>query len=275
MEANNAAKVKYSFRYWLVPPWGFSLRQEEKLYLEYTKRQKQRAVPRLLAIGVLIQAFAALVPGERDLFFAYSSVIIALFANLTLAALYGCVRGARTAISHAAWIVLWAQLLVGASRRLGDSYNELLGWAVVLQYFTLAALPFQCFLMIIYSILSFTAFLLIQYYNASSSESRLPEDFVYQVSNINIEKVTKIILTIIYSYPRSEIGIIVMIVYYHQQLANGAILISATLLGGTAFAINENQQRRAFQETKRSLRDKLTIEQQSKEQVNATRSKHH
>lgn len=45
------------------------------------------------------------------------------------------------------------------------------------------------------------------------------------------------------------------------------MLMSATLLGGTAFAINENQQRRSFQDTKRSLRDKLTIEQQSKEQV--------
>lgn len=31
--------------------------------------------------------------------------------------------------------------------------------------------------------------------------------------------------------------------------------------------INDKQQRRSFKETKRSLRDKLTIEQQSKEQV--------
>lgn len=54
---------------------------------------------------------------------------------------------------------------------------------------------------------------------------------------------------------------------FQQQIANGALLLGATLLGGTAYAISEKQQRSSFQETKRSLRDKLTIEQQSKEQV--------
>lgn len=54
---------------------------------------------------------------------------------------------------------------------------------------------------------------------------------------------------------------------FRQQIANGALLLGATLLGGTAYAISEKQQRSSFQETKRSLRDKLTIEQQSKEQV--------
>lgn len=39
------------------------------------------------------------------------------------------------------------------------------------------------------------------------------------------------------------------------------------MMGATAFVAGERQQRFAFQETKRSLRDKLTIEQQSKEQV--------
>lgn len=39
------------------------------------------------------------------------------------------------------------------------------------------------------------------------------------------------------------------------------------MLGGTAYTVSEKQQRSSFQETKRSLRDKLTIEQQSKEQV--------
>lgn len=38
-------------------------------------------------------------------------------------------------------------------------------------------------------------------------------------------------------------------------------------MGSTAYAVCEKQQRCSFQETKRSLRDKLTIEQQSKEQV--------
>ncbi|XP_060802220.1 adenylate cyclase type 3 isoform X2 [Amyelois transitella] len=214
----------------LVPPWGFTDREEEKLYSAYTQRQRQRAIPRLLLTGVLLQLFATVVPGERDLLFAYTSVAIALFLNLTLASVYICVRFARPALIHIAWLVLWAQLLVSVSRRLGDSYNELLGWAVVLQYFTLATLPFHYLLLILYSTLSFSAYLLVQYYNASTSESRLAEDFSY------------------------------------QQIANGSLLLGATLLGGTAYAINERQQRSSFQETKRSLGDKLTIEQQSKEQ---------
>lgn len=214
----------------LVPPWGFTDIEEERLYSAYTQRQRQRAIPRLLAIGVLLQAFAVVVPGERDLFFTYASVAIALLTNTTLAVIYACARRIRPVLTHIAWLVLWAQLLVSASRRLGDSYNELLGWAVVLQYFTLATMPFHYMFLAAYSLLSFTSYLVVQYYNASTSESRLADDF------------------------------------YFQQLANGSLLLGATLLGGTAFAISEKQQRCSFQETKRSLRDKLTIEQQSKEQ---------
>ncbi|KAM3959069.1 adenylate cyclase 3 [Aphomia sociella] len=214
----------------LVPPWGFKDREEEKLYTAYTNRQRQRAIPRLLITGILLQAFAVIVPGERDLFFAYTSVAISLFANLTLATVYACIRSVRPVLNHVAWLVLWIQLLISVSRRLGDSYNELLGWAIVLQYFTLATLPFHYIVLIFYSVISFTAYLLVQYYNASTSESRLAEDFCY------------------------------------QQIANGSLLLGATLLGGTAYAVGERQQRCAFLETKRSLRDKLTIEQQSKEQ---------
>ncbi|CAG5021647.1 unnamed protein product [Parnassius apollo] len=75
-----------------------------------------------------------------------------------------------------------------------------------------------------------SAYLLVQYYHYVTSERRLPE------------------------------GI------FHQQLVNGGLLLSATLLGGVAYIVGERQQRNSFQETKRSLRDKLTIEQQSKEQ---------
>lgn len=165
----------------LVPPWGFTDREEEKLYSAYTQRQRQRAVPRLLATGALMQAFAVLVPGERDLSFAYASIAVALVANLILASAYVCVRTARSILNHVAWLVLWTQLLVSASRRLGDSYNELLGWAVVLQYFTLATLPLHHVLLILYSSISFCGYLLVQYYNASTSETRLADDFYFQV----------------------------------------------------------------------------------------------
>lgn len=44
-------------------------------------------------------------------------------------------------------------------------------------------------------------------------------------------------------------------------------MLTTALMGATAFITAEQQQRFAFRETIRSLRDKLTIEQQSKEQV--------
>lgn len=172
---------KCSYRTCLVPPWGFKDIEEEKLYSAYTQQQRQKAVPHLLAIGVLLQAFAVVVPGERDLGFAYLSIIVALLANLTLGVVYSCIRPARPILNHIAWLVLWMQLLVSGSRRLGDSYNELLGWAVVLQYFTLATLPLHYIVLIVYSALSFSAYLQIQFYNACSSESRLPDDFYLQV----------------------------------------------------------------------------------------------
>ncbi|CAH0404758.1 unnamed protein product [Chilo suppressalis] len=214
----------------LLPPWGFQGVEEEQLYSAYMQRQRQRAVPRLLASGVLLQLFAVLVPGERNLMFAYSSVVISLLVNSTLAIVYVCNKSTRLALNHVAWFVVWGQFLLSVSRRLGDSYNELLGWAFMLQYFTLATMPFNYMLLLLYASISFFGYLAVQYYNASSSESQLPEDFIY------------------------------------QQLSNGLLLIGASLLGGTAFVVTERLQRLSFQETKRSLRDKLTIEQQSKEQ---------
>lgn len=167
----------------LVPPWGFLDLEEEKLYTTYTQRQRQRAIPRLLAIGILLQAFAIIVPGERDLFFTYASVATSLLINMTLSIIYAFARRIRPVLTHMVWLVLWGQILMSVSRRLGDSYNELLGWAVVLQYFTFATMPFHYLLLIAYSLLSFTAYLVVQYYNASTSESRLADDFYFQVIN--------------------------------------------------------------------------------------------
>ncbi|XP_045542836.1 adenylate cyclase type 3 [Papilio machaon] len=214
----------------LVPPWGFTDLSEEKLYLAYTERQREGAVLRLLAIGLLFQIFAAIVPGESNLYFAYTFVGIALLVNIILVVVYALVRRARYLLNHIAWLVIWAQLLISVSRRIGDSYNELLGWAVVLQYFTVATLPFHYVVLLLYSLLSLSGYILVQYYLAITTEKRLPEDF------------------------------------FSQQLANGALLMGVTILGGVAYIVGERQQRSSFQETKRSLRDKLTIEQQSKEQ---------
>ncbi|XP_047516260.1 adenylate cyclase type 3 isoform X1 [Pieris napi] len=214
----------------LEPPWSFEDPSDEKLYLAYTQRQRQGAVLRWISLGILLQIFIALVPGEANLKFAYASVVIGTVLNLSLVIVYAVLPKVRPLLNHIAWLVLWIQLLVSTSRRVGDSYNELLGWAIVLQYFTLTTLPFHHLLLIVYSVISFTAFLLVQSYNATVGEVEVEGD-----------------VTI-------------------QQVANGCLLLGATLLGGTAYFINERKQRLSFKETKRSLRDKLTIEQQSKEQ---------
>lgn len=181
MEKLTQSCKKCSCRICLVPPWGFKDLEEEKLYSTYTQQQRQKAVPHLLTIGVLLQAFSVVVPGERDMAFAYISIILASFANLTLVIVYTFCRSTRPVLNHVVWLVLWIQLLVSGSRRLGDSYNELLGWAVVLQYFTLATLPLHYLILILYSALSFSAYLQVQFYNAYTSESRLPDDFYLQV----------------------------------------------------------------------------------------------
>ncbi|CAK1549837.1 unnamed protein product [Leptosia nina] len=213
----------------LDPPWIFDEISDEKLYLAYTQRQREGAVVRWISLGFLLQLFVIFVPGESDLKFAYSSVVIFTLLNISLSIVYAVVRKARPLLNHTAWLVIWIELLVSASRRVGDSYNELLGWAIVLQYFTLTTLPFHHLLLIAYSMITFTAYLLVQYYNA-------------KVWNFSVE----------------DLSI--------QQVANGCLLLGATLLGGTAYVINERKQRLSFKETKRSLGDKLTIEQQSKEQ---------
>lgn len=185
IEIRRTRKTTYTLWLSIAPPFAFKDKEDEKLYCEYTQRQRQRVVPRLLAIGALLQAFAAIVPGERDLSFAYASIAVALVANIILAAVYICVRPARQILNHVAWLVLWTQLLVSASRRLGDSYNELLGWAVVLQYFTLATLPLHHIILMFYSLFSFFGYILVQLYNARISESILTEDFCFQVIFLN------------------------------------------------------------------------------------------
>ncbi|XP_037977179.2 adenylate cyclase type 3 [Plutella xylostella] len=216
--------------WWLVaPPWGFAAERDERLYSMYTSRQRQRAVPRVLACGVLMHVWELLVPGTRDVPGAAASSLLELALVLVLLASHAAVGMGRRLVAHVAWLLLWMQVLSAAVVRAGDSYNEMLGWAVLLQYLTLAALPFHFMVLISYSVITLIGFVLCQYYNACR-KGRLPEDFAY------------------------------------QEAANFTLLLGASLLGATAYAVAERQQRCSFQETKRSLGDKLTIEQQSKEQ---------
>lgn len=159
----------------------FTTRRDQKLFLEYTKTQKQRAIPRLIATGLLLQLFTVFVPGEIDFVVAYALTLTAVIANLTLLALHYCVPSKRTFISHITWFVIWAQLLVSALRRLGDSFNELLGWAALLQYLTIATLPFSAPTLLLYTHLSMFAYIFVQYWSATMFDSELPRDLYNQV----------------------------------------------------------------------------------------------
>jgi hypothetical protein len=56
-------------------------------------------------------------------------------------------------------------------------------------------------------------------------------------------------------------------VFWLQVIANCLLLLTANLLGLTSCYLADNQQRRAFLETRQSLEMKLVIEEQSAEQV--------
>lgn len=161
--------------------WSFQDTADEKLYLAYTQRQRQGAVLRWILLGMLLQIFVVLVPGETNLKFAYASVVIATLWNMSLALTYAFLPKVRPLLNHVAWLVLWVQLLVSTSRRIGDSYNELLGWALVLQYFTLTSLPFHHLFLIVYSVISFTAYLLVQYYISTVWKDEVEGDLTSQV----------------------------------------------------------------------------------------------
>lgn len=166
--------------------WGFVDSEEEKLYEYYTNLQKEGAVPRMLLIGTLLQIFATFVPGDRGLTYSYTSVMVGLVCNCLLSALHSKYRPGRNAFAHITLLALWAQLLVTASRRVGDSYNELLGWAIVIQYFTASALPFHPTTQIFYNAMSLIAYIFVMYYNAlMACENYFDLDFSHQVHSIS------------------------------------------------------------------------------------------
>ncbi|GBP21449.1 hypothetical protein EVAR_12050_1 [Eumeta japonica] len=110
-----------------APPWGFADPEDERLYEAYTGRQRQRAVPRLLAAGALLQVFAALVPGEARFSAAFGLCACALLADGALAAAHRWASRARPLLAHAAWAVLWAQVACGAARRRGRRLRRTAG----------------------------------------------------------------------------------------------------------------------------------------------------
>lgn len=177
------ARTKRKYRFYSRFFFGFfkNHRQDQKQFMEYTKSQKQRAIPRLIATGLVLQLFSALVPGEVDLFAAYGLTLTAVIANVTLLTSHYCLPSRRTLISHVTWFMIWLQLLASTLRRQGDTYNELLGWAALLQYLTMATLPFNPPTLLFYSHLSGIAYISTQFLNAALFEISLPPDLLNQV----------------------------------------------------------------------------------------------
>jgi len=52
-----------------------------------------------------------------------------------------------------------------------------------------------------------------------------------------------------------------------QYIANSVLLATTNILGLTSYLVEDEQQRRAFLETRQSLEVKMVIEEQSAEQV--------
>lgn len=166
-----------------VPPWGFADPRDEELYTTYTHRQRQRAVPRLLAVFTIFNFYVFLIPGETKYMVGLTTAAIGNTVNIILLIIFITLpESGKTIASHYTWLCVWVLLLFNVSRRVGDTYNELLGWAVVMQYLTIAALPFHYIVIIIYSVLSLVAYLVVQFINAIQSETSLPDDFLYQVN---------------------------------------------------------------------------------------------
>lgn len=179
----------YHFYSWFFPGL-FTTRRDEKLFLEYTQSQKQRAIPRFIITGLFLQFYSALVPGELNFAIAYALTASAIIVNVSLLLLHYCLPSKRIIISHVTWFAIWAQLLVSAGRRVGDAYNELLGWAALLQHLTLATLPFNAPTLIVYSLLSMSAYIFTQYLNACDVEYVQPDDLFDQVRH-NTKRLVK------------------------------------------------------------------------------------
>lgn len=182
--ANNFMTLKTLSSGYIIftSPWRFKDFEEEKLYIMYTVEQKQRIIPRMLAVAALLQAYSMIVPGERNLYFAYTYLLIAFLLNLILAAMYIWGRCRSLCMMYLTWFFLWLQVFISVGRRQGDSYNELLGWAVILQYFTIATFPLHYIVLISYSLMSATSYVVAQYYSAHFSGDTSPKDFLLEVN---------------------------------------------------------------------------------------------
>lgn len=159
--------------------WGKG-QPEELLYAAYTQRQKQRSVPWLLTAGILMQIYCLLVPRECNLLLSYILATVSLLLNVVLMIIYRYGRPMRPMLPYVVSLLLWLQVLASAAHRVGDAYDELLGWAIMFLYLALSSLPYSHFHQFLYSIMCIASYLVIQYINASILE-KLPKDFLEQV----------------------------------------------------------------------------------------------
>ncbi|KDR18334.1 Adenylate cyclase type 3, partial [Zootermopsis nevadensis] len=200
----------------------------EKLYQSYSVKQKRAGLEVFLYAAILYDVYMLVVPGGQD---ALMRGLTIAFLGLNLGLLAWCCRGVQhssvwAAVPHLAWHLANSQLLA----HLFLKKNEVTGRDSLGWVLLLDYLLFV------------TLPLRLRYCVVLSAGTCAS----YLVAIVGLGKSDAHLL--------------------QQVIANCLLLLTANLLGLTSCYLADNQQRRAFLETRQSLEMKLVIEEQSAEQ---------
>ncbi|XP_034231454.1 adenylate cyclase type 3-like [Thrips palmi] len=201
----------------------------ERLYQSYSVKQKRAGVQCFLAAAVLYDVFVLVLPGQSD---PLTRGLTAAFLGLNLALLAWTLRPSRleamwAAVPYVAWFLAITQLLAHLFLRKHEGTGrDALGWALLLDYLLYVTLPL-----------------------------RLRYCVLLSIATCGLYVVT------VYGLAYKNDGTLVA-----QLVANAVLLAASNVLGLTSYSIMDKQQRRAFEDTRKSLKTKLVIEEQSAEQ---------
>lgn len=200
----------------------------EKLYQSYSIKQKRAGIECFLIAAILFDIYVLLVPSGQDAW-VFAAMSAFLTANCCL--LVWCKKGVRKcaiwpAVPHVAWHLANAQLLVSLFLKKNEVTSR-------------DSLGWA---------------LLLDYLIYVTLPLRLRYCVILSIGTCAMY------LAAIIGLAKSELHVC------QQHMANILLLLTANVLGLTAYFVEEKQQRRAFLETRQSLEVKLVIEEQSAEQ---------
>lgn len=204
----------------------------ERLYQSYSVKQKRAGVQCFLAAAVLYDVFMLVLPGPGPVQDSLTIGLMAAFLGLNLALLAWTLRPYRldalwAAVPYVAWFLAITQLLAHFFlRNYNGTGRDALGWALLLDYLLYVTLPLRLRYCVLLSIATCGLYSVTLYGLAYKGDATLPA----------------------------------------QLIANAWLLLTSNILGLASYCIMDKQQRRAFEDTRKSLKTKLVIEEQSAEQ---------